>query len=46
MPLRCFPKPWTVEPIPNRVIDGNGVVLAHVYGQLTGDRALRQQAYQ
>ena len=38
MPSRRFPKPWTVEPIPSgyRVIDANGVVLAHVYGQPDG----------
>ena len=37
MPSR-FPRPWTVEPIPSgyRVIDANGVVLAHVYGQPEG----------
>ena len=35
MPSRRFPKPWTVEPVPSgyRVIDANGIVLAHVYGQ-------------
>jgi hypothetical protein len=29
---------WTVEPMPSgyRVIDANGVVLAHVYGQPDG----------
>jgi hypothetical protein len=33
MPSRRFPKPWLVEPMPSgyRVIDSNGVVLAHVY---------------
>ena len=38
MPSRRFPKPWMVEPIPSgyRVIDANGVVLAHVYGQPDG----------
>jgi hypothetical protein len=38
MPSRRFPKPWTVEPIPTGywVIDGNGVVLAHLYGQPDG----------
>ena len=38
MPSRRFPKPWTVEPMPSgyRVIDANGVVLAHVYGQPDG----------
>src|SRR5262245_39986973 len=35
---RRFPKPWTVEPMPSgyRVIDANGVVLAHVFGQPDG----------
>jgi hypothetical protein len=38
MPLRRFPKPWSVEPMPSgyRVIDANGIVLAHVYGQPDG----------
>jgi hypothetical protein len=38
MPSRRFPKPWTVEPIPSgyRIIDPNGIVLAHVYGQPDG----------
>jgi hypothetical protein len=38
MPSRRFPKPWTVEPMPSRyrVIDANGVVLTHVYGQPDG----------
>jgi hypothetical protein len=38
MPSRRFPKPWTVEPMPSgyRVIDANGIVLAHVYGQPDG----------
>jgi hypothetical protein len=38
MPSRRFPKPWSVEPMPSgyRVIDANGVVLAHVYGQPDG----------
>jgi hypothetical protein len=38
MPTRSFPKPWTVQPITSgyRVIDANGVVLAHVYGQPDG----------
>jgi hypothetical protein len=38
MPSRRFPKPWTVEQMPSgyRVIDGDGVVLAHVYGQPDG----------
>ena len=38
MQSRRFPKPWSVEPIPSgyRVIDANGVVLAHVYGQPDG----------
>jgi hypothetical protein len=41
MPSRLFPKPWTDESIPSgcRVIDENGVVLAHVYGQPDGDGA-------
>src|SRR5262245_60714067 len=32
---RRFPRPWSVEPMPSgyRVIDANGIVLAHVYGQ-------------
>jgi hypothetical protein len=35
MPSRRFPKPWTVEPMPGgyRVVDANGILLAHVYGQ-------------
>ena len=35
MPQRRFPRPWRFEPIPGgyRVIDANGVALAHVYGQ-------------
>jgi hypothetical protein len=38
MPPRRFPKPWSVELMPTgyRVIDANGVVLAHVYGQPDG----------
>jgi hypothetical protein len=38
MPSRSFPKPWSVKPIPSgyRVIDANGIVLAHVYGQPNG----------
>jgi hypothetical protein len=34
MPQRRFPRPWRFEPIPGgyRVIDANGVALAHVYG--------------
>ena len=38
MPSRRFPKPWTVELMPSgyRVIDANGIVLAHVYGQPDG----------
>ena len=38
MPQRRFPKPWTVDPMPNgyQVIDANGIVLAHVYGQPDG----------
>ena len=35
MPQRRFPRPWQFEPIPGgyRVIDANGLALAHVYGQ-------------
>ena len=35
MPQRRFPRPWRFEPIPGgyRVIDANGLALAHVYGQ-------------
>jgi hypothetical protein len=35
-----LPKPWRIEPMPNgyRVIDANGIVLAHVFGQ--PDRAI------
>jgi hypothetical protein len=42
MPSRRFPKPWTVESIPSgyRVIDANGMVLAHVYGQPDGAIAI------
>jgi hypothetical protein len=31
---RRFPRPWRFEPIPGgyRVIDANGLALAHVYG--------------
>jgi hypothetical protein len=38
MPSRRFPKPWSVEPMPSgyRVIDANGVVLAHVYDRDDG----------
>jgi hypothetical protein len=38
MQSRRFPKPWSVEPIPRgyRVLDANGIVLAHVYGQPDG----------
>jgi hypothetical protein len=38
MPQRRFPKPWTVETIPSgyRIVDANGIVLAHVYGQPDG----------
>jgi hypothetical protein len=38
MPSCRFPKLWSVERIPNgyRVIDANGIVLAHVYGQPNG----------
>jgi hypothetical protein len=32
---RRFPRPWRFEPIPGgyRVIDANGLALAHVYGE-------------
>src|SRR5262245_26436239 len=32
---RRFPRPWRFEPIPGgyRVVDANGLALAHVYGQ-------------
>jgi hypothetical protein len=45
MPQRRFPRPWRFEPIPGgyRVIDANGVALAHVYGQSTADIALSDQ---
>jgi hypothetical protein len=35
MPSRRIPKPWSVEPMPSgyRVIDANGIILAHVYGR-------------
>src|SRR5262245_40187915 len=35
MPQLLFPRPWRFEPIPGgyRVIDANGLALAHVYGQ-------------
>jgi hypothetical protein len=35
MPQRRFPRPWRFETIPGgyRVIDANGLPLAHVYGQ-------------
>jgi hypothetical protein len=38
MPSRRFPKHGTVEPIPGgyRVIEANGIVMAHVYGQPDG----------
>jgi len=38
MPSRRFTKPWSVEQMPTgyRVIDSNGIVLAHVYGQPDG----------
>jgi hypothetical protein len=37
MPQRRFPRPWRFEHIPGgyRVIDGNGLALAHVYGEPT-----------
>jgi hypothetical protein len=35
MPQRRFPRPWRFEPIPGgyRVVDANGLALAHVYGE-------------
>jgi hypothetical protein len=44
MPMRRFPKPWMVEPVPcgYRVIDANGIVLAHVYGQPDGAIAVSE----
>ncbi len=38
----CFPEPWTVELMPcgYRVLDANGIVLAHVYGQPDGSTAV------
>jgi hypothetical protein len=44
MPTRRFPKPWTAEPIPSgyRVLDANGIVLAHVYGQPDGALAISE----
>jgi hypothetical protein len=35
MPQRRFPRPWRFEAIPGgyRVIDANGLALAHVYGE-------------
>jgi len=35
MPQRRFPRPWRFEPIPGgyRVIDANGLALAHVFGE-------------
>src|SRR5262245_201749 len=44
IPSRRFPKPWTIEPIPNgyRVIDANGIGLAHVYGQPDGAIAVSE----
>ena len=35
MPQRRLPRPWRFEPIPGgyRVIDANGLALAHVYGE-------------
>jgi hypothetical protein len=35
MPQRRFPRPWRFEPIPGgyRVVDSDGLALAHVYGQ-------------
>jgi hypothetical protein len=44
MPSRRFPKPWTVEPVPIgfRVLDANGIALAHVYGQPDGAIAVSE----
>jgi hypothetical protein len=44
MPMRRFPKPWMVEPVPSgyRIIDANGIVLAHVYGQPDGAIAVSE----
>jgi hypothetical protein len=38
MPSCRFPKPWSVEPLPSgyQVLDANGIMLAHVYGQPDG----------
>src|SRR6185436_14129777 len=38
MVSRRFPQSWSVDPMPNgyRVLDANGIVLAHVYGQPDG----------
>ena len=32
--MRCFPAPWTVEPLDGgfKVVDANGQTLAYVYG--------------
>jgi hypothetical protein len=32
---RRFPPPWTVHPTPSgyRIVDGNGTLLAYVYGE-------------
>ena len=45
MPQRRFPRPWRFEPIPGgyRVIDANGLALAHVYGQPRAAIALSDQ---
>ena len=42
MPQRRFPRPWRFEPIPGgyRVIDANGLALAHVYGEPTNAIAI------
>jgi hypothetical protein len=34
-PSRRFPQSWSVEPMPSgyRVLDANGITLAHAYGQ-------------
>jgi hypothetical protein len=46
MPSCRFPKLWSVEPIPSgyRVIDANGIVLAHVYSEPERDWPFRRSA--
>ena len=45
MPQRRFPRPCRFEPIPGgyRVIDADGLALAHVYGQPPAAIALSDQ---